>query len=295
MTYSIVAMDREEGVMGVAVQSHYFSVGTVVPWVEPGTGVVATQALVEPSYGPRGLAAMCAGLHAYHALEGLLAADTSPAVRQVSFLDVEGNVHTHTGKECIPEAGHRIGHLYSCQANMMERDTVWDAMAEAYEDAEGTLKWRLLAALEAAEEEGGDIRGKQSAAIIIAHLEPSSKPWHDVPIDLRVEDSPDPIGELGRLLEVKRAYHYAEHGDLEIEMGNVSEARDAFEQARRIAPENDEFAFWEAIMLAKAGEEAQAITIFDDLFSREPQWRELLRRLPRAKLIDEAIVTRLLK
>ena len=172
-TYSIVALDPETGELGVAVQSHWFSVGALVPWARAGVGAVATQSLVEPGYGPLGLELMAAGKTASQALDALKVADAHPEIRQVAMVDAEGNVAAHTGDNCIPEAGHRTGENYSVQANLMANDTVPDAMARAFESAEGDLAARLLAALQAAEAAGGDIRGKQSAAILVVSGEPT--------------------------------------------------------------------------------------------------------------------------
>src|SRR6185312_14999337 len=203
MTYSIVARDKDTGEFGVAVQSHYFQVGPTVPWAIAGIGAVATQSMVNVSFGPLGLDYLKAGYSAEQALKALLAGDTQPESRQVSLVDANGNVATHTGAKCIPAAGHRIGDGFSVQANLMEKDTVWDAMFEAYTASKEPLAERMLAALEAAEAEGGDIRGKQSAAMLVVSGTPTGRSWEDRIIELRVEDAPDPLLELRRLLRVK--------------------------------------------------------------------------------------------
>src|SRR5436305_6251266 len=205
MTYSIVARDTDTGEFGVAVQSHYFQVGPVVPWAIAGVGAVATQSMVNVSFGPLGLDYMRAGYTAQQALKALLAGDAEPEGRQVALVDANGTVATHTGAKCIPAAGHRTGDGFSVQANLMEKDTVWDAMFEAYTSTKGPLPERMLAALEAAEAEGGDIRGRQSAAILVVTGAPTGRPWEDRVIELRVEDAPDPLVELRRLLRIKRA------------------------------------------------------------------------------------------
>ena len=210
MTYSIVARDKQTGELGVAVQSHYFQVGPTVPWALAGVGAVATQSMVNVSFGPLGIDYMRAGYAAEQALKALLAGDSEPQSRQVSLVDAQGNVATHTGSKCIPAAGHRIGDGFSCQANLMEKDTVWDAMFEAYGQSKEPLAERLLAALDAAEAEGGDIRGKQSAAMLVVSGKPTGRSWEDRVIDLRVEDAPDPLLELRRLLRVKRACRTAQ-------------------------------------------------------------------------------------
>lgn len=205
-TYSIVAIDKQSGQMGVAVQSHWFSVGPIVPWAEAGVGVVATQSFAEVSYGPLGLELMRSGKQAKDALAALLSVDSNQDVRQVAMVDVNGNTAIHTGEKCIREAGHYSGKGYSCQANMMEKNTVWGAMAKAFENTQGELVDRLFAALEAAQMEGGDIRGKQSAALIVVSTESQGVPWKNRIYDLRIEDHPDPLKELKRLIKVSKAY-----------------------------------------------------------------------------------------
>src|SRR5688572_22218913 len=212
-TYSIVARDPATGEMGVAVQSHYFSVGPIVPWAEAGIGAVATQSLVLVDYGPNGLALMRGGMSAPAALDSLRKADPNPDVRQVAMVDTQGRVAAHTGAMAIPAAGHQTGNQYSVQANLMDKATVWPAMAKAFEAAKGDLAERMMQALEAAEKEGGDIRGRQSAAILIVKATSSGKPWVDRVMDLRVEDHPEPLVELRRLIDLRRAYNASDAGE----------------------------------------------------------------------------------
>lgn len=286
MTYSIVARDPATGQLGVAVQSHWFSVGPIVPWAEAGVGAVATQALVDPAYGPRGLELMRAGTSAPDALAKLVAEDESADVRQVAMADAAGNVAVHTGDKCIAAAGHHIGGSFSAQANMMLRDTVWDAMASAFEESDGELTDRLLAALDAAEAEGGDIRGRQSAAILVVAGENTGKPWEDRLVDLRVEDHADPLPELRRLLALHRAYVHMDRFDQAQEAGDDVAAWVEVTEAERFAPDNQEIAFWKAQALALAGREDEARQILARLYRRNPDWAELLRRLPAAGLFD---------
>ncbi len=206
MTYSIVARDPETGELGVAVQSHYFTVGPIVPWLQAGVGAVATQSFVEPAYGLRGLARMAAGRPAPDALAALVADDEARDVRQVAMVDAQGRAGAHTGERCIVDAGHRTGDGFSVQANMMRRPTVPDAMHAAYLATDAPLAERLVAALAAAEGEGGDLRGRQSAAIRIVRAASGDDPWNDVVLDLRVEDHPEPIDELARLVRMHRGY-----------------------------------------------------------------------------------------
>ena len=297
MTYSIVARDAQTGQLGVAVQSHYFSVGPVVPWATAGVGAVATQAMVEPAYGPGGLRLMATGRSAPEALAELVTADHGSAVRQVAMVDAHGAVAAHTGRKCIPAAGHVTGHGHSCQANMMLNDTVWAAMDAAYVGAHGELAARLLAALLAAEAEGGDIRGRQSAAMLVVAGAGTGKPWPtgDVAVDLRVEDHPDPLGELGRLLDLQRAYDHAEEFDRREEAGDTEGAWEAIRAAERLAPDNVELRFWKAVTLATKGREDEARAILVEVYRDAADWAELLRRLPGAGLApdDPGLIARL--
>lgn len=295
-TYSIVARDSQTGEMGVAVQSHWFSVGSVVPWAEAGVGAVATQSFVDPSYGPLGLALMKAGRSAPDALAALLAGDSGRDVRQVGMVDAKGLVATHTGKMDIPAAGGQSGAGYVVQANLMDKPTVWPAMAKAFELAKGDLAERLLAALDAAEAEGGDIRGRQSAAILIVKGVSTGRPWADKTFDLRVEDHPDPLGELRRLVGVQRAYNRMTAGDDCVAVKDWTCAEREYGAAQAMQPTNAEMAFWHAVALASNGRLEPARPLFRKAFAADPRWRELVKRLPGVdqlpkdpKLLDEIV------
>lgn len=294
-TYSIVARDPVTGDMGVAVQSHWFSVGPVVPWAEAGVGAVATQSFVRIAYGPEGLAAMREGEDPAVALARLVAADKSRDVRQVAFVDAEGRVAAHTGKRAIYAAGHQTGEGFSVQANLMESPTVWPAMAAAFEAAEGPLAERMLAALEAAEAEGGDIRGRQSVAILVVRAEATEEPWTDRLVDLRVEDHPDPLGEMRRLLSLHRAYERMSAGDRRFEMDDIEGAMAEYTAALALAPEVYEIAFWAGITLAGSGHEEDALPLLRRAYAAEPRLRELVARLPASGLLpdDPELVARL--
>ena len=279
-TYSIVARDPETGELGVAVQSHWFSVGSVVSWAEAGVGAVATQSFVEPGYGPLGLDLMRAGRSGPDALASLLAGDAQRDVRQVAMIDAQGRVASHTGKLCIPAAGGQTGQGYAVQANLMERDSVWPAMARAYEAAKGDLAERLLQALEAAEREGGDIRGRQSAAILVAKSKGSGRPWADKVFDMRVEDHPDPLVELRRLVTVQRAYNHMTAGDDCAAIKDWACAEREYGEGERLQPQNAEMAFWHAVALATNGKLDPARPLFAKAFVADPRWRELVKRLP---------------
>lgn len=297
-TYSIAALDPETGEMGIAVQSHYFSVGSVVPWARAGVGLVATQALVNAQYGPDGLALLEQGLSPQSTLERLLAADEGSEYRQLTVLAPGYEPATYTGSGCIAEAGHTTGAHYSCQANMMLNDTVWNAMAEAFESYEETrLAERLLAALQAAEYQGGDIRGRQSAAITVVRTAATGKAADDRVLDLRVEDHHSPLNELDRLLSVDRAYRHADAGDAALEHGDVEAALAAFRKAEELQPENIELRYWHAISLLTAGRETEGLSLLSEVVSRNRNWLELTMRLPAAGLADfsDALIARLRK
>jgi uncharacterized Ntn-hydrolase superfamily protein len=277
------------------VQSHYFAVGSVVSWAEAGVGAVATQSVVEPAYGPRGLDLMRAGTSAPEALHRLLAEDAQEPVRQVAFVDRHGRVATHTGARCIREAGHRVADGVSAQANIMERPTVPDAMVSAYRAGRGELAERLLAALDAAEREGGDLRGRQSAALVVVAPRASGRPAEERPLDLRVDDDPDPVGELHRLFGIRRAYRRADAGDELAAAGDLDGALTEYATAHAEQPENAELAFWHGVALAARGREADARALLEEAYRDGDGWRELLRRLPDAGLLpdDDQLIARL--
>jgi uncharacterized Ntn-hydrolase superfamily protein len=286
-TYSIVARDPANGQLGVAVQSHWFSVGPLVPWIEAGVGAVATQSFVEVSYGPLGLSMMRAGKSATQALKALIEVDPNREVRQIAMIDSQARVAAYTGKLCISEAGHLTGNQFSVQANLMLKNTVWSAMSNAYQSAEGDLIDRLLAALEAAENEGGDIRGRQSAAIIVVTGEPTGQSWKDRIVDLRVEDHPDPVEELKRLVNVHRAYEHMNKGDEYMTEENVEAALKEYSQAERMAPDNMEMVFWHAVTLATLDRVKESLPLFKKAFETDHNWAILLPRLPRSGLLPD--------
>lgn len=286
-TYSIVARDPATGDFGVAVQSHWFQVGATVPWAEAGVGAVATQSFVEPAYGPKGLALMKQGVPAPEALKRLLDADPQRDVRQVAMVDASGRAAGWTGKKCIPAAGDEQGEGFSVQANLMDKPTVWPAMAAAFRGAQGDLADRLLAALEAGEREGGDIRGRQSAALVVVRARSTGEPWRDRLVDLRVDDNPAPLVELRRLLTLHRAYDAMNRGDEAMAKNEIEEAVRQYSAASRIAPQIQELPFWQAVSLFAAGREAEALPIFRRVFAEEERWARLVPRLPAAGLLPD--------
>jgi len=284
-TYSIVALDEETGQLGVAVQSHWFSVGTVVPWAKAGVGAVATQSIAEPSYGPKGLALMEQGIPADEALQSLLVKDIGKNVRQVAMVDAQGNVGAHTGSRCISHAGHLTGKNFSVQANIMAKSTVPSAMVRAFESTRGDLAERMLAALDAAEAEGGDLRGRQSASMLVVSGEPTGDPWTDRIVDLEIADHENPLIELRRLLRISRAYRHAQRGDEYMEKNEMDNALQEYSAATKLYPENPELPFWTAVTLAQTGELQKALPIFKDVFSRNGNLRELIPRIVQARFL----------
>jgi uncharacterized Ntn-hydrolase superfamily protein len=281
----------------VAVQSHYFSVGSIVSWAEPGVGAVATQSVVEPAYGPRGLGQLRRGASAPDALRRLLGDDEQAEVRQVAIVDKHGRVAVHTGKRCISEASHRVADGVSAQANMMERPTVPPAMIDAYRSTDGDLAGRLLAALEAAEGEGGDIRGRQSAAIVVVAGQATGAPMRDRPVDLRVDDHPDPVRELRRLVGLAASYHRIEAADELAAAGDLDGALEEYGAAHAEQPGNAELAFWHGVTLAASGREQEARQLLEQAYREGEGWRELLRRLPASGLFpdDRELIDRLVR
>ncbi|NER11967.1 DUF1028 domain-containing protein [Leptobacterium flavescens] len=284
-TYSIVARDTVTGEMGVAVQSHWFSVGTSVAWGKSGVGVVATQSFTNKSFGPRGLTLMKNGLTAKLAMDALLEVDEGRGVRQLAILDASGNVAAHTGKDCIEAAGHYVGNNFSVQANLMEKASVWPAMAKAFEETKGSLAERMLAALEAAQAEGGDIRGKQSAALLVVGAENTGNEWDDKLVDLRVDDHATPLKELRRLLNIQQAYQYMNAGDVAVEKGNIKEAKKMYQKAQQLNPENVEMKYWYAVTLANNKEFEASKPVFKGVFEKDRKWQQLLSRLKKVNLL----------
>ena len=296
-TYSIVARDEKTGDLGVAVQSHWFSVGTSVSWAEAGVGAVATQSFTNRSFGLRGLALLKSGLTAQQALDSLLATDPGRDVRQLAIVDRQGNVAVHTGKSCIDFAGHKTGNGFSVQANMMLNDKVPSAMEKAFLASNGKpLAERLLLSLEAAQAAGGDIRGTQSAALLIVPGQSKGEPWNERTVDLRVDDWSTPLRELRRLYGVQTAYEHMNSGDLAVEKGDMQTAMQQYNAAMKMFPQNLEMQYWTAITLANNNQVARAIPMLKRIFQQDKNWKELTRRLPKVNLltISEADLKKIL-
>jgi uncharacterized Ntn-hydrolase superfamily protein len=295
-TFSIVARDPATGELGVAVQSHWFSVGPIVPWAEAGIGAIATQSFVDPSYGKNGLELMRGGTSAPEALKQLLAKDEGREVRQVAMIDAKGRVDAWTGKNDIQAAGHIVGQNFSAQANLMLNNRVWPAMARAFETTKGDLADRMLAALDAAQAAGGDIRGRQSAAIIVVTGKPTGLAWKDRTFDLRVDDSPQPLVELRRLVKLQRAYNHMNAGDLAVEKKDNEGALREYGAAEKLVPTSAEMIYWHAVALVNMGRVDESLPLFRKVFALDRNWLTLTPRLPKSGLLpdDPKIMKRIL-
>jgi uncharacterized Ntn-hydrolase superfamily protein len=295
-TFSIVARDPATGELGVAVQSHWFSVGSIVPWAEARVGAVATQSFVDPSYGKLGLELMRTGKSGPDALKSLLAGDEGRDVRQVAMIDAQGRVDAWTGKNDIYAAGHFVGKDFSVQANLMLNDKVWPAMARAFENTKGDLADRMLAALDAAQAVGGDIRGRQSAALVVVTGKPTGQPWKDRTFDLRVDDSPEPLAELRRLVTLQRAYNHMNAGDLAVEKKDNEGALREYGAAEKLVPDSAEMIYWHAVALVNMGRVDESLPLFRKVFAMDKNWATLTPRLPKSGLLpeDEKLIGRIL-
>ena len=295
-TFSIVAYDSATGDMGVAVQSHWFSVGTIVTWGEAGVGVIATQSFVNPAFGPDGLKLLKDGLSPKEVVDKLISEDDGRDFRQLAVLDSKGRVAAYTGKKCIESAGDIQGKNFSAQANMMLNENIWPAMAKSFDTSKGTLAERLVAALEAAQKAGGDIRGKQSAALLVVSGKPTGKVWKDRKVDLRVEDSDEPIKEIKRLLTVHQAYEHMNNGDLAVEKNDMKLAMDEYSAAEKMFPDNLEMKYWKAVTLANNGELDKSLPIFKEVFNKDKNWKTLTKRIVKNGLltVDEKSLNKIL-
>lgn len=284
-TFSIVARDTATGEMAIGVQSHWFSVGTSVSWGKSGVGVVATQSFVNPAFGPEGLKLMESGISAKEALDQLITADNGRDFRQVALLDKNGSVSSYTGAKCVVSAHHIIGDNFAVQANMMLNDKVVPAMEKAFLDNKDLpLAERIVKVLMAAQEAGGDIRGRQSAALLVVGPEPVEE-WKDKKVNLRVDDHPDPLIELSRLLYIQRAYDHMNNGDLAIEHNNMELALKEYALAEEMQPVNLEMKYWKAVTMANNGMLEKALPIFKYVFTKDDNWRKMTSRLPASGLL----------
>jgi uncharacterized Ntn-hydrolase superfamily protein len=285
-TYSIVARDSVTGEIGIAVQSHWFSVGKIVPWAEAGVGAVATQSLVNPSYGPEGLKLLREGKSPAEIINLLTEKDSGRAVRQLAVIDKFGETAAYTGSNCIQPAGHISGKDFSVQANLMKNGNVWPAMAAAFQNSKGPLAERMLASLEAGQQAGGDIRGMQSAYLLVVAAKPSGKIWEDRKIDLRVDDNADPVNELKRLLKVFRAYDHLNAGDAALEKNDMPLAEREYDMAEEMFPDNLEMKFWHAVTLINNNKTEKAFALLREVFSKDGNWRTLIPNVRKSGLLQ---------
>ncbi|HWH15536.1 MAG TPA: DUF1028 domain-containing protein [Miltoncostaeaceae bacterium] len=296
MTYSIVARDEQSGEMGIACQSQAFAVGSSVPWALPGIGVVATQSMGEPLYGDLGLENLQAGLTAGEALRALRSVDPHPERRQVAMVDGYGNVAVYTGEACVAAAGHARGSCCAALGNMVASARVWEAMVGAWEGAAGTMAERLVAALHAAEAEGGDVRGRRSAAVTVVRARRTGRPWRDRLVDLRVDDHPDPVGEIDRLVRTSARYHrVVEALDQALDGEAGAAAGDLGELPPPDPAEEPDIAMWTALVGALAGRDAEAAALMSRLREAAPPFATVARRMGDVGLIPEDVVRRLLR
>lgn len=285
-TYSIVARDSVTGEMGVAVQSHWFNVGAIVGWGEAGVGVIATQSFVNPSFGIKGLNLLKQGKTPQQVVDELIAGDEGRDFRQLAVLDAKGNTASYTGSKCVDAAGNIAGKNCSVQANLMLSSEVWGEMEKAFNESTGRLAERMLAALEAAQNVGGDIRGMQSASLMVWKGNSTGKPWEDKLMDLRVEDNPAPLAELKRLLEVQRAYEHMNAGDVAVEKNDMTLAMNEYNAAMQMFPDNLEMKFWTAVTLANTGRLDEALPLFNIVFATDKNWKTLTPRLPKSGILN---------
>jgi uncharacterized Ntn-hydrolase superfamily protein len=286
LTYSIVARDVKTGQLGVAVQSHYFSVGSVVTWARAGVGAVATQAMAEVKYGPVGLELMAAGKNARDALDILLKGDSRRETRQVAMVDRRGRVAAHTGSECIPYAGDAAGEGYSCQGNIMRSRRVWTEMGHSFEwNWDMPFPERLIASLEAGERAGGDARGRQSSALLVVDGRRRAAAWQGRLVELRVEDNPEPIKELKRLLRYQRGYEWADKGDSFLSSRRYKDALGAYRKGLELVPEVRELRYWVGISMLKTRDKEKGLRMLRGVFREEPEWAEITKRMSKAGTI----------
>ena len=278
MTYSVLIRDRESGAYGVAVQSHWFNVSRTAPWVRFGVGAVATQALTDPSYGWRGLDCMAGGLAPDEALIQLLADDADAARRQVGFLAADGRIAVHTGADCIRESGHLTGDGWAVLGNLLANPGVVDAMAQALEGATGTLAERMITVLEAGQLAGGDLRGRQSAAIRVVPSHAELEEGYEAGIDISVPDHPKPIVELRRLVEVDRSYRALRRAQTAWKRGDADAARSQLDMAGTLR-HGVEVDFWAAMVWEELGEPDTADRLMALALDGQPAFGELLNRL----------------
>jgi uncharacterized Ntn-hydrolase superfamily protein len=295
VTYSIVAHDRDTGEMGVATQSQAFAVGSSVPFTLPGHGVIATQSMGEPMYGEIGLDLLRGGFTAQESLTALQSVDPHPERRQVAILEGSGGIALYTGDGCVASAGHAVGSDCAALANMVVGPQVWEAMVSSLESNPGPLAQRLLRSLHAAEDAGGDFRGRRSAAVMVVRVRTTGRPWHDRVIDLRVDDDPDPVSELDRLVSKRLRYQKVVAAFQLALDGDPLTAHHQLEEMRPQDPQTEpDQVLWRAVVAALAGREDAARQLLTDLAATAPQFIEAARRFGPAGLLPQDVLDCLL-
>jgi uncharacterized Ntn-hydrolase superfamily protein len=254
-----VAFDPESGELGIAVASRFFAVGSVVPWARAGVGAVATQSFANTTFGWRGLDLMEQGATPEEALEILLRNDSDPDRRQIGIVAFTGESVTYSGSGCLPWAGGRSGKNYAAQGNILAGEAVVAAMEETFLSAEGTLADRIYAALVAGDAQGGDARGKQSAALLIVKEGAGYGGYTDRAIDIRVDDHPEPFKELGRLLNFAQMNYAWNQGWTLFTRKKYTEALPHMERTAVIAPDNPEVFYDLAVIRLAAGKQQPAL------------------------------------
>lgn len=285
-TYSIVAYDFAAGDLGVAVQSRYFSVGSVVPWAEAGVGAIATQSFVNVSYGPRGLELLKKGLTAKEVVEKLVGEDEGREYRQLGVVDARGNAASYTGSKCLEWAGGKTGEGYAAQGNILANENVVEAMAEAYKSTRGSLAERLVAALDAGENAGGDARGRQSAALLVVKKDAGRGGYGDRFIDLRVEDHPDPVNELKRLLKLHRVYYLIDEAEAKFTRGVFEEAVADITEALKINPDCDDAYLDLGLIYLRARRFREALEAFKKAVDINPKIVMVIKQIPKLGIVE---------
>lgn len=291
MTYSIVAHDPHTGELGVAIQSHFFGVGRIAGWARAGVGAVVTQAAAEKAHGPAGLDLLAAGRSPEEAVDELMAGDPGRESRQLAMVAADGAAAAFTGEACLAQCGHCTREHVSAQGNMLVSDQAWDAMAGAYDVADGDLAERLLAALDAAEATGGDARGVQSASLLVVGGPQTDRPWDGVLVDVRVDDDTDPLPELRRLVGLNRFYDRLLNmlkepglllGPASAGPQCVAEALGNLAAGERLLGDNQEATMWRGVLLARTGRTEEGAAALRDAVNRRPELTPYLRQMASA-------------
>jgi uncharacterized Ntn-hydrolase superfamily protein len=286
-TFSIVAFDPITKDLGVAVQSRYFSVGSVVPWAESGVGAIATQSFVNVSYGPRGLELLKEGLNVEDVIGRLTRDDEGKEFRQLGIIDSKGNASAFTGWRCLEWAGSIVGKNYTAQGNILAGEDVVKGMSQKFESTKGELADKLVAALEGGQEGGGDARGRQSAALLVVRKNVGRAGYGDRYIDLRVEDHPEPIAELKRLLVMHRVYRLIDDGEEKMATGDPEGGLSMIKEAVSLGPSIDDAHIDLGVIYLKLGKRDEALKAFGQALKLNPRMKTMIKQLPGAGLMEK--------